>query len=292
MFAVLLTTMHAKTSAPLLSIVFALAPALACDAQVDNNYSGEPLALIRGSVSSANQASSADVAVLWFSTSSDTCSGPNVGCSGGGGGPADPMSLACVEACGPEPDICNAQMQAPYQACLEQCGWWAGFSIDWSLCVDGASGERVSVTGEFPAAFTLTLYQPPPADALITDDDGLRVAYGWFIVADPNVETVTFAVNEPPPSGIIGGTGTHVLVYAADPIPADSNWGQFLGGAYEVGYHIVEVVPGLDCGEVMPQPGDPPCISQSDAYKPTPDDLATELSVELTSFESLDWPSL
>ncbi len=285
--------MHARISFSILPFLLALAPVLACDAQVDNNYSGEPLALIRGSVSSAGQTTGADVAVLWFSDSFETtCSGPSINCGGGGGGDTDPTTLACVDACGAEPNICNAEEQLPYQACLEECGWWYGFSIDWSLCVGGASGERVSVTGDFPSAFTLTLYQPPPAEALISDAGGLRVAYGWFIVADPNVETVTFAMNEPPPSAIIGGTDTHVLIYAADPIPVDSDWGQFLGGSYDVGYHVLEVVPGLDCGEVMPQPGDPPCISQADAYKPTPNDLGTELSVELTDFESIDWPSL
>ncbi|MCA9715124.1 MAG: hypothetical protein KC468_10630, partial [Myxococcales bacterium] len=267
-----------------------LSPAFACDPQVDDEYSGEPLATIRGAVQSDGMATAADVAVLWFSDKSGTCGGPEINCSGGGGGSVD--AWECVQACGPEPDICNAEQQVPYGACVQACGWEWFFNIDWDLCVDGASGERVSVSGEFPAAFTLNLYQPPPADALLQDAGGLRIAYGWFIVADPEVETISLSLyDDAPPPAIIGGSGAHVLIYAADPIPADSDWGQYLGGAYDVGYHVVEVVPGVNCDDVEPIPGEG-CFATDDAYKPSAGDLATEISVELTAFETIDWPGL
>jgi len=279
-----ITRLHA------LSFLLAATTASACSPQVDTDYSGEPLATIRGALTSNGTATAADVAVLWFSNTNGECSGPLIGCSGGGGG--DEGNLECVDACGPAPVECNAQAQAVYGECVEACGWEHFFEILWELCVDAASGERVSVQGDFPAAFTLDLYQPPPEEALLVDDDGLRMAYGWFIVADPEAETISLSIyDQAPPESIIGGSGTHALVYAADPIPADSIWGQFFGGSFEPGYHILDVIPGVSCDD-LPDDQTEPCIATADSYAVTADDLATEISVELASFVSIDWPGI
>ncbi len=279
-------------SRPALPLILLALSSYACSPQVDNNYSGEPLASIRGAVSSNAAPTAADVAVLWFSNQGGECTGPITSCSGGGGG--DVEAIECAEACGPMPDVCDAASHEVYGACVQACGWSHSFQISWDLCVDGASGERVSVEGEFPAAFTLDLFQPPPDDALLADADGLRLAYGWFIVADPDVETITLSLyDDAPPQAIIGGSGTHVLIYAADPITADSNWGQYFGSALEVGYHVVEVVPGVSCDEppVDPEPGYT-CFATPNTYALSAEDLATEISVELAAFETIAWPSL
>jgi hypothetical protein len=39
-----------------------------------------------------------------------------------------------------------------------------------------------------------------------------------------------------------------VLIYAPEPVSAESTWGQHLGGAYAQGYHLVRVEPGNRCG--------------------------------------------
>ncbi len=277
---------------PALAFALVAASALACSPMVDPDYSGEPLATIRGAVQAQGEASAADVAVLWFTNGDNQCQGPEGGCGQGGGGLATEEALACVDACGPEPAGCQVEGQAEYSACVGACGWDYFYALYWDLCVNSGSGERVSVTGQFPAAFNLDLFQPPPESALLVDSEGIRVAYGWFIVADPEVETITLDLNtDTPPSSIIGGTGEHALIYAADPIPADSTWGAYLGGAYEVGYHIVEPIPGINCDDWGPEDGKI-CVATSTTYAPAPDDLATTISVTLAPFESIEWPGL
>ncbi|MEZ4385474.1 MAG: hypothetical protein R3A79_29380 [Nannocystaceae bacterium] len=266
--------------------------AVACSPQVDPSYAGEPLATIRGAVTAQQSASSADVAVLWFTNESETCDGPSFTCDGGGGGPAE--GEACVTAnCGPWPEACTPEEQEPFKACVEACGWIWSFSSQFDLCVDSAAGERVSVSGEFPAAFTLDLYQPPPESALLVDADGIRVAYGWFVVADSEAETISFDIEDPtPPSSILGGTADHALIYAADPVPADSGWGGLLGGAFEPGYHVVELIPEETICQPTPFGEGTYCYTSAARYVPTAADLDTELSVAVASFDAIPWPSL
>ena len=271
----------------------AAAVAVACSPQVDPGYSGEPLATIRGAVTAEASATAADVAVLWFSNESGLCEGPSFNCSAGIGGPEGIGAEECVDAnCGASPGECTPEAQDSYAACVAACGWVWSYSPAFELCVDSAAGERVSVSGEFPAAFTLDLYQPPPESALLVDADGLRVAYGWFIVAASDAETIALDLNEAPPSSIIGGTGSHVLIYAADPVPADSSWGRFLGGAYEPGFHILEVIPAETTCKPLPWGNGTYCSTTSTRYAPSPDDLDTEIGVILTAFDKIPWPGL
>lgn len=277
---------------PALPLLFAAAFAAACSPQVDPDYSGEPLATIRGAVMSEQTATAADVAVLWFISEGDECAGPMIGCEVGIGGNTDEASLQCIANCSTSQDECRADVQAIYGACVEACGWAHYFAILWDLCVRGGAGERVSVAGEFPAAFTLDLFQPPPDNALLFDESGLRVAYGWFIVADPEVETIEIDLTDnAPPSAIIGGTGSHVLIYAADPIPEDSAWGRYFGGSLELGYHILDVIPGTTCDDSWPE-GGLACRETENTYTLSEDDLATEIGVTLAPFGSIEWPGL
>ena len=62
-------------------MTLAAALAAACSPQIDPDYSGEPLATIRGAVMSNQMATSADVAVLWFTNDEGQCGGPQFGWS-------------------------------------------------------------------------------------------------------------------------------------------------------------------------------------------------------------------
>lgn len=268
---------------------------LACDSQVGTDYPGEPLASVAGEVKARDVGSTAqDVAVLWLSSSAEQeCSGPGLSCivSVGGGPMSDPQ---CVLACGQSLE-CSEQGVEAWAMCVEGCGNVVNvmYETEWELCADTTIGETISVTGEFPAAFTLDLFHPPPAEAMMAGEDGLSVALGYFIATDPEAGPIALpqAPGDPPPAGIVGGSEDHMLIYAADPIPADSPWGQMLGGAYEPGYHVLEVVDGgMSC---YPDPaGGEICVSDPDTLTPAPDDLATPIALILGGFEQIDWPSI
>ncbi|MEZ4380345.1 MAG: hypothetical protein R3A79_03300 [Nannocystaceae bacterium] len=258
-----------------------------CDADPELRPRGEPMAAIRGSITSTNAAPAADIGVLWFGDGAGQCRGPQRSCGAGGGGSADAQS--CVDACGPAPALCDAASQAAYGECLEACGWEHVSLIQWNLCVDGAVGERVAVDGG-PADFTLELFEPPPAEALLADQDGLRVAYGWIIAAEPDAGAIHLTSRRDPPSAIIGGADRHVLIFAADPLPAGSAWAQLFGGPLEPGYHLLEV-HHQPCDEpVDPLTGEA-CLIGPSRYSPSRDDLATEVSVAIAPFAAIRWPS-
>lgn len=273
------------------SLALCAAVQLACDPQVGADYQGEPLGSISGQVSTRDAGGSTDanVAVLWFSSSDQyECEGPSQACAIGAGGPED--QFECIEACG-HPFECDEEILTEWKACVDACGGEASadFSVSWELCVDSAVGEMVPVTGQFPAAFTLDLFQPPPEEALLTGEDGLAVAFGWFIAADDDLSAIDFsAIEDAPPEGIVGGSETHVLIYAAQDVPADSPWGEFLGGAYTPGYHVVQVVQGMQVCDVPDNPDN--CWFHPPTLAPAPNDLATEIELVLGSFYDIAWP--
>lgn len=258
-----------------------------CDADPELRPRDEPMAAIRGAITSTNSAQAADIAVLWFGDEAGQCQGPQLSCGAGGGGSADAQS--CVDACGTAPALCDAASQAAYGQCLEACGWEHVSLIQWYLCVDGAVGERVAVDGGL-VDFTLELFEPPPAEALLSDQDGHRVAYGWIIATEPNAGAIHLTSRRDPPSAIIGGADEHVLVYAADPLPEASAWAQLFGGPLEPGYHLIEV-HHRPCDEpVDPLTGET-CLIGPSLYSLSHGDLATKVSVALAPFEAINWPS-
>ncbi|MEZ4430085.1 MAG: hypothetical protein R3A51_20590 [Nannocystaceae bacterium] len=64
-----------------------------------------------------------------------------------------------------------------------------------------------------------------------------------------------------------------------------------MGGALDPGYHVLEVVPGIQCPDQLP-PGQDFCASTQDSYAPSPADLSTEISVEIAAPDQIDWPGL
>lgn len=277
------------------AVVVCAAVQFACDSQIGPDYAGEPLASIQGEVviRDSEGVTAQDVAVLWHSTSAEQdCSGPGFAC-GYGAGASSEIDFECTNACS-EPAECSVEALDTWQTCVAACGdVTADYEITVELCSDTVLGEMVSVTGEFPTSFTLDLFQPPPTEVMLAGEDGIAVALGFFIATDPDAGPITLqeTPDSPPPAGIVGGSEGHMLIYAADPVPADSLWGQLLGGAYDPGYHVLQVIDGgKECGEFPDEPDE--CSYYIDDLMPTPDDLATPIELTLGSFEQIDWPAI
>lgn len=271
---------------------------VACDPQVGPDYKGEPLATLQGDVSGTTASTNASVAVLWFSASEELgCSGPGLSCSAGGAsGPNEDFS--CLDSCALSTGLtCDEENLMEWVDCVEACGGEASYETSWELCADTAIGEMVPVTGQFPTAFQLDLFQPPPANALLPSEDSPDVAFGFFVAVDPDAGPVELSADaDGPPEGILGGSDTHVLIYSDGEITADSPWGQILGGAYGPGYHVLDVIDGgKECFGDPQSPGYDPidaCGHNPDGLKPAADDLQTEIGLKLGSFGEIDWPAV
>ena len=277
----------------------------ACDAQADPAYQGEPLGTLRGAVvgTPTEGAGSPQVAVLWFgSTDQAECAGPEISCEAGAAFGPD-TDAACVSACGPSPaegPACDVDALEAYQACVEPCGAQFDYTNGWDLCANAGIGDEVPVTGEFPSMFKLDLFAPPPDAALLTSSTGgPTAALGWILVVDDDApDTIDFdnpnpAWDETGIPGILGASEVYMLLYAADPIPADSGWGVLLGGAYEPGYHLASVVQGAT-HPLLASCTDPGCptYSDPDTLQLAPADLDSVVDVTLASFFDIDFPLL
>jgi len=223
----------------------------ACEAQVDAGYQGEPLVTLAGEVD-AQQASpaGADVGVLWLASAPvDSCSGPQrteIGFATG----AHPgeENVACTEACG-SPFLELPGAVEAWEDCQRACGVdaHAGSIVSYSVCGSGAIGQTAPVFGDFPAHFSLDVLRPPPARTLLRSDSGERAALGYFVALLPRASDLNLSLREGPPPWLLGGSETHVLMYAADPITSGSSWGFYLGGSFERGYHLLRVQRGTRC---------------------------------------------
>ena len=221
----------------------------ACEAQVDAGYQGEPLVTLAGQVET-QQASpaGADVGVLWLAGApEDECSGPQRSELGFATGMAsDEVDVACTDACGSPAYLQNVEA---WESCMRACGVdaHAGSIISYSVCGSGAIGQTTPVFGDFPAQFSLDVLRPPPARALMASDTGERVALGYFVALSPQAGSLDLSLRDGPPPWLLGGSETHVLMYAADTISSDSSWGFYLGGRYGRGYHLLRVQHGTRC---------------------------------------------
>lgn len=253
----------------------------ACEAQVDAGYQGEPLVTLAGQVETQQPSpAGADVGVLWLAGApEDACSGPQRTQLGFATGAAPrEVDSACTEACADFHLEDPASIEA-WEDCQRACGVeaHAGSIVDYSVCGSGAIGQTAPVFGDFPAQFSLDVLRPPPARALLPSDTGERAALGYFVALSPHASSLNLSLREGPPPWLLGGSETHVLMYAADAIASDSSWGFYLGGSFEPGYHLLRVVHGTRCvldryypyNQGKPQP--PPMLPASD---PTPDGTA------------------
>ena len=230
----------------------------ACDAQVDPNYRGEPLLTLEGRVAALrSSAGEADVGVLWLTSSpDDECSGPVLTCSSSASGQAPSAGpggpdAACLQACGYIPECTEVDAIEAWAECQRGCGSETEVfvQVQYEPCFSGAVGQTAPVVGDFPAQFSLDMLAPPPSGALTSSDTLERVALGFFVALAPDSGPFTLQREmREPPAWLLGGSESHVLIYAGDPVAADSTWGKYLGGAYPVGYHLVQAAFGNRCG--------------------------------------------
>ncbi len=216
-----------------------------CDAQADPDYRGEALATLRGAVEATVVIQAAEVGVLWFTSSpGDECSGPTLVCSQGTGyASLDATTSQCIEGCGDAPDCMDTAAIGGWEGCMAACGVDAEVPMEteFQLCASSAVGQSVPVTGEFPAQYTLDLMVEPPPEALLPDDQGSRVALAYIVVLASGTTDMTISSGaEQSPDWLLGGSETHVLVYAEDAVVEGSGWASLLGGPLEPGYHLIE----------------------------------------------------
>lgn len=278
-------------------IALVLISLAACEAQADPDYSGEPLATLRGAVSGDAPTQPAVVGALWFqSTPEYECAGPVVSCSVstvGGGGDGLP-DIWCIDDCHDAHDSCDEENVDTLVTCLSGCGYEAEqvtATPTWSLCASGAVSETVPVTGSFPAQFTLELFAPPPAAALLQSSPTAPRGALALIVAQPaDADPVELVFDSDDTWDLLGGAETQLLFYAADPIPADSDWGQLVGGAVGVGYHVLEVVPPETVCTPIGDDGEEVCSSGQFTLRPSPDGIDAEIDLRLAPLFDLDLP--
>jgi hypothetical protein len=126
-------------------------------------------------------------------------------------------------------------------------------------------GQRVAVSGEFPAAFTLDLFEPPPAGSYRFSGS----AYGLpdfgqaaIVAAPPG-----FSFDGPPPA-VFATSEVHQVMYLSSAVVAGTPAAELFGGPIAAGYHVT-----------------PFCTDESDelpaCLRPLPDDLDTEIVLVL-----------
>lgn len=238
------------------SLALPLILALGCDAQESPDYPGEPIVSVRGSlVGDGDTPDEARASILWYTSDDASCAGPSLECTMGYSGPELELDFTCAEAC--VADSCEPDALAAWTACVEGCGGVteAQTFTAFSGCATGGLGETVSLSVDsFPAKYELDLFDAPPAAALLDNGPSEpRVAMGVIVALAADAPELFDFNRDADFETIIGGVESYSIIYAEDPIPAESTWGQFLGGAYDEGYHLVRYSVENDCGPSMPQ---------------------------------------
>ena len=101
--------------------------------------------------------------------------------------------------------------------------------------------ERVRVAGEYPAAFRIELFEPPPEEAL-TDfgidgkPDEVRVGLG---ILTSSYEC-TYVVDDVPARCVFGTAPTMALVWAESDIQSGSRAAEVVGTTLSAGYHLLQ----------------------------------------------------
>ncbi|WP_437658465.1 hypothetical protein [Sorangium sp. So ce1182] len=101
---------------------------------------------------------------------------------------------------------------------------------------------RTTVTGSFPAAFTLSIHEPPPAESL---NDLTEIG---LVDTRVGIATIEAALNEES-AGDGSGLGVdehHVIVYVESEMDEDGLWSNFFGGPLAPGFHVMDVLSSED----------------------------------------------
>ena len=229
----------------------AAALSLGCDSQADSSYRGEPLLSVTGHVEAALRAGPVEVGLLWLTLSGVfdlTCTGEVETASG--------EASACVASCG-EVQCANLESWAQ---CAESCSDVQSVFVEArtpaSTFLTGGIGQTTPAVGEFPAQFSLDILEPPPPEALMRSATGDTLALGLFVALDPSGAPWRFDLSQPEqPSWLLGGSMSHVVVFAPEALSENSVWSEALGFTPGPGYQLVELTqtvcddPEADCLE-------------------------------------------
>ena len=166
---------------------------------------------------------------------------------------------------------------------------------------DVSAAETVAVEGNFPAAFTLSIYEPP-IDALINDHGDSRIGVGLIVAGELGTDYTT-----DDGEGVLGMDTTHLLVYLPEDVQPGTSVSTILRGTPAAGFHVYDVghlteqekADRQACREALPeehtvqelfeQCGGFPAF---DDFLPAPADLGTPLEVELVDeLDQLDIPN-
>lgn len=166
---------------------------------------------------------------------------------------------------------------------------------------DLTAADSVEVEGSFPAQFTLSIYEPP-ADALLNNWFGVKVGVAFIVAGTQGAD-----YSDESGAGILGLEDDHLLVYAPEPIPANSDAAVLLRGAPAAGFHVYGVhkltdqekdtrracIDGLGESATMAEIyGTCGGSASFDDFVPLDSDLATPLDIELVDdLDDVDVPN-
>lgn len=263
-----------------------------CDAQVDPTYRGEPLLTIGGRVEAALSAGDVEVGVLWLTPTSDQLEIDTECFIQPSPEPPGP----CAAACG-TPSCDDVFALDAWSACAEACEGPLG--VDdiivnvragrEGLLFAGAVGKTVPAQGEFPAQFRLDVLEPPPDDVLIRSSTGERIAAGLFVALDPaGAPFVLERGDAGAPPWLLGGSNSHLLMFAPDGVSRQSEWGTLLSLEVEPGLRLVEIVVEGESGEDRAEEVAEEEVGER--YVPVLDSEAAEVRLIVADPTTFRWP--
>jgi hypothetical protein len=144
-----------------------------------------------------------------------------------------------------------------------------------STFLTGGIGQTTPAVGEFPAQFSLDILEPPPPEAMMRSSTGDTLALGLFVALDPSGAPWRFDLSQPEqPSWLLGGSLSHVVLFAPEALSEDSVWSRALGFAPGQGYQLMELSP-LTCDD-----SDADCTEDQEALGvPVPEGDASHVSL-------------
>lgn len=259
--------------------------ALGCDAQVDPSYRGEPLLTINGRVEAALSAGNVEVGVLWLTPAQEQLE-ISVECHIELSGETP---SACVAACG-VPSCDSLPALEAWEECAGTCEGPTGVAgitviTRGEELFKGAVGQTTPVQGAFPAQFSLDILGPPPAEALGGSSSGEQLAVGLFVALDPAGAPFELDLAELPelPQWLLGGSGSHILMFTPQGVPRESEWGTLLD---------LDLPPGFQLMQVIEVEGENAAGEDDDGseFVPVPASEATEVHLVVADPATIDWP--
>jgi hypothetical protein len=163
-------------------------------------------------------------------------------------------------------------------------------------------GEIVEVTGNFPAAFRISVYEPPQDTMINVAVDNSRFAVASIFAGKPGTD---YADRDSVEQNVLGMDPNHLLVYLPEDVAAGSILATSLRGTPRAGFHIYNVGHLSDaeqeerfrCRQELPQSATYQEVFDVcgglifDDFLVAPDDLKTPLQVELVDdLAELDVP--